>query len=289
MNTEAERLARVRLSVALEPGTPATASLLAATSAEHTVEMYDAIGEVKERLDRVNPKRVLEDAESRNIRFLIPGDDQWPEQLNDLEYLKRGDSGGVPFGLWTWGHVGLRDAVQNSVAIVGSRAATTYGTDVAQELASELARDRAVISGGASGIDAAAHRGALVTAGKTVCVLACGADRAYPGAHGHLIDTIVNKGGLVVSEVPPGATPTRTRFLARNRIIAALSAGTVVVEAAVRSGAMNTAGWAQELGRPLMGVPGPVTSATSEGVHQLIRTGAATLVTRAEEVKEVLA
>ena len=143
------------------------------------------------------------------------------------------------------------------------------------------------MSGAAFGIDQAAHRGALANRGPTVAVLACGADRAYPAAHRNLIDYIADV-GLVVSEAPPGCAPTRIRFLARNRVIAAVARGTVVVEAAVRSGALNTASWAGGLGRTVMGVPGPVTSAPSAGVHQLIRARDALLVTSGEEVLEAV-
>ena len=171
---------------------------------------------------------------------------------------------------------------------MGSRSATTYGGSVAGEIAGALARESwTVVSGAAFGIDQAAHRGALASRGPTVAVLACGADRAYPSAHRSLIDYIADV-GLVVSEAAPGCAPTRIRFLARNRLIAALARGTVVVEAAVRSGALNTASWAAGLGRAVMGVPGPVTSAPSAGVHQLIRARDAVLVTSGEEVLEVV-
>ena len=172
--------------------------------------------------------------------------------------------------------------------MVGSRSATTYGADVAGQLSSELATAGVtVVSGAAYGIDVAAHRGALAGRGPTVAVLACGADRVYPAGNQHVIDFIART-GLVASEVPPGCAPTKLRFLSRNRIIAALSAGTVVVEAAARSGALNTAHWATRLGRVVMGVPGPVTSAPSEGVHELLRTGEAQLVTRAAHVLELV-
>jgi DNA processing protein len=143
------------------------------------------------------------------------------------------------------------------------------------------------VSGAAFGIDQAAHRGALAAGGVTVAVLACGVDRAYPAAHRSLLDHLAAE-GAVVSELAPGCAPTRLRFLARNRLIAGLARGTVVVEAALRSGALNTANWAARLNRPLLGVPGPVTSAPSQGVHQLIRSGAATLVTSGEEVLELV-
>jgi DNA processing protein len=160
---------------------------------------------------------------------------------------------------------------------------------VASDIAAHLGEnDVTVVSGAAFGIDQAAHRGALAVKGLTVAVLACGVDRAYPSAHRNLLDYIADT-GLVVSELPPGCAPTRVRFLSRNRVIAALAHGTVVVEAAVRSGALNTANWATRLNRTLMGVPGPVTSAPSQGVHELIRSRGATLVTRGEDVLELLA
>ena len=144
-----------------------------------------------------------------------------------------------------------------------------------------------MVSGAAYGIDQAAHRGALGVEGANVAVLACGVDRAYPTAHRALLDHLADT-ALVVAEVPPGCAPTRGRFLSRNRLIAALTRGTVVVEAAVRSGALNTAGWTTRLNRHLMGVPGPVTSAQSQGIHQLIRTGEAILVTQGSEVLELV-
>jgi DNA processing protein len=151
-------------------------------------------------------------------------------------------------------------------------------------MASGLAdRGWAVVSGGAYGIDAGAHRGALAAGGTTVCVLACGVDVAYPRAHAGLIDRIADE-GLLVSELPPGAPPTKARFLDRNRLIAALTPGTVLVEAAFRSGALNTASWASRMRRRLLAVPGPVTSPLSGGPHRQIREGAATLVTGAADV-----
>ncbi|MGL5826788.1 MAG: DNA-processing protein DprA, partial [Nocardioides sp.] len=178
-----------------------------------------------------------------------------------------------------------------SVAVVGSRSATTYGTAVSADLAAGLSKAGfCVVSGAAHGIDQAAHRGALGGGGDrvaTLAVLACGPDRAYPAVHKSLLDHIASV-GAVVSEAPPGSAPTKLRFLSRNRIIAGLCRGTVIVEAAVRSGALNTANWTQGLHRPLMGVPGPVTSAPSQGVHELLRSGAATLVTHDADVLEVV-
>jgi DNA processing protein len=174
-----------------------------------------------------------------------------------------------------------------SVAVVGARACTEYGAHAAASLASGLAeRGWVVVSGGAYGIDGAAHRGALAVGGATVAVLACGVDRPYPRGHTALINRIAEQ-GLVVGELPPGDHPTPSRFILRNRVIAALTTGTVVVEAACRSGSLVTARAAQRLGRFTMGVPGPVTSALSAGVHELLR-GEAVLVTDAAEVVELV-
>jgi DNA processing protein len=171
---------------------------------------------------------------------------------------------------------------------VGSRAATSYGGHMAGELAADLGeRGWAVVSGGAYGIDAAAHRGALAAKGVTIAILACGVDYPYPAGHADLFAAIAAQ-GLVASEWPPGCRPARTRFLIRNRVIAALAGGTVIVEAGERSGALNTARHAADLGKPLMAVPGPVTSAQSAGCHQIIREWGATCVTRAAEIIELL-
>ncbi|WP_148574520.1 DNA-processing protein DprA [Nocardioides caldifontis] len=295
--TDEERLARAALNLVSEPGDPRVARLVAALGA---VEVHDRLladtdleglrSDAAERLAGVAPGRVLDDARRRGIRFVVPGDDEWPEQLADLDLVEPLNRlAGAPLGLWLRGPLRLRDACETAVAVVGSRSATTYGTDVAADLSARLARHRVtVVSGAAFGIDYAAHRGAIGGGGPTVAVLACGVDRAYPTAHRALLDHLAEV-GLVVSELPPGCSPTRVRFLGRNRLIAALSTGTVVVEAAVRSGALNTATWATRLNRLLMGVPGPATSAPSEGVHELVRSGAASLVTRGEHVLELVA
>lgn len=189
---------------------------------------------------------------------------EWPAQLDDL-----GD--GRPVGLWVRGRPSLRMWALRSVALVGARACTEYGAHMAATLGAGLAeRGWVVVSGGAYGVDGAAHRGALAAGGATVAVLACGVDRPYPRGHTELITRIAEQ-GLVVGELPPGEHPTPSRFILRNRVIAALTRGTVVVEAAYRSGALVTARAAQRLGRFAMGVPGPVTSGLSAGVHELLR------------------
>ncbi len=292
-----EREARVRLNVLTEPGDPRVARLLGVMGAQALATELAADGEllglredVRMREDGQEPGALLARAATSGIRYVVPGDAEWPGCLADLDHVDAVSGlGGQPLGLWVRGPLRLDQVAAGAVAVVGSRSATTYGTSVAGDLAAAVAAEgRTVVSGAAFGIDQAAHRGALGVGGTTVAVLACGVDRAYPSAHRPLLDHL-GQHGAVVSELRPGLPPTRVRFLARNRVIAALSAGTVVVEAAVRSGALNTANWASRLNRVLMGVPGPVTSAPSEGVHELLRTGAASLVTRGEHVVEALA
>jgi DNA processing protein len=215
------------------------------------------------------------------IRLICPGDPEWPEQLADL-----GDE--QPYALWLRGTADLRFNCLRSVAVVGSRAATAYGSYVAAEFAASVAaRGWAVVSGGAFGVDASAHRGALGADGVTVAVLACGVDVPYPVGHAELLEAVAAQ-GVIVSEWPPGRTVSRLRFLVRNRVIAALATGTLVVEAGERSGAVNTARHARDLGRRLMAVPGPVTSDQSAGCHRIIREWQGTLVTTAIEVIEHL-
>lgn len=289
--TDAERLARVTLNLAGEPGQLRLAEWVQDFGAEETLDRLTGgvDRDVVDRLRTADPEAVLEKAAKLGIRFVTPGDPEWPPGLDDLAHAPPlHERGGVPVGLWVRGPMDLAEATANAVAVVGSRSATTYGASVAGDLGAGVAQEGyTVVSGAAAGIDQAAHRGALAVRGPTVAVLACGADRAYPEAHRNLLDYIADT-GAVVSESPPGWAPTRIRFLSRNRIIAALSRGAVVVEAAVRSGALNTASWSFGLGRPVMGVPGPVTSAPSQGVHQLIRHRDAVLVTSAEEVLEVV-
>ncbi len=213
--------------------------------------------------------------------FLVPGDDGWPEALDAL-------GPAAPFGLWVRGAADLARTGARGVAVVGARAATTYGERVAHDLAAGLAaRAVTVVSGGAFGIDAAAHRGALAGSGRTVVVLAGGVDRAYPRGNARLLEAVVADGGTVVSEVPVGSVPTRVRFLQRNRLIAGLATATVVVEAAWRSGAISTAYHASTLLRPVGAVPGPVTSVASAGCHRLLRSGVAVCVTDTAEVLEL--
>ncbi len=242
-------------------------------------------------------------AERCGARLVVPEDDEWPagllhclalasvEEPDDPRYHSPRSTALVPpLGLWVRGSARLDELADRSVAVVGARASTAYGEHVAGELGHQLGqRGWTVVSGGAFGIDAAAHRGALAADAPTVAVLACGVDRPYPAAHGALFHRIAES-GLLVSEWPPGAAPHKHRFLVRNRLIAALTRGTVVVEAAARSGAQATARRAHRLGRQVMAVPGPVTSAMSVGCHELLREAelGTVLVTNAAQVVELV-
>ncbi len=295
MSLEDERIARATVSLVAEPGDLRALGLTQQLGAAEFLDVLRTHADLRDtftaaagRLAAVEPERVLASAADRGIRFVIPGDEEWPRQLGDLDTAGvLQDRGGVPAGLWVRGPQRL-DRLADAVAIVGSRSSTTYGDEVAADLAAVVGgAGRPVISGGAFGVDYAAHRGALVAGAATVAVLACGVDRAYPAAHRAMLQHLADH-HAVVSEAPPGASPFRIRFLARNRLIAALSRGTVVVEAALRSGALNTANWAERLNRVVMGTPGPLTSVASEGVHQLIRRGGAALVTSGADVLELV-
>lgn len=293
---EHERRARIAMSRVAEPGDVDACRLVREHSAVVLLERLGAGGlpaskarDWAERIDQAEPDQFLKVAERVGARFICPGDAEWPAQLADLQALEdeTGDRrGGDPFGLWVRGEVNLREAAARSVSLVGARDATAYGEHVAGDLAARCGRQsHAVISGAAHGIDAAAHWGALTSTDRTIAVLACGIDRSYPAANHNLLQRIAVE-GLVVSEAAPGCVPSRSRFLVRNRLIAALSQGTVVVEAALRSGSLNTARWACDLGRAVMGVPGPVTSMASAGVHELLRQPGSLLVTDADEIIE---
>jgi DNA processing protein len=238
------------------------------------------MGRWRVRLDTVDPRRDLATLRRFGGRLLIPQDDEWPGGLGDL-----GED--QPYCLWVRGPLDLSEVCSWALALVGSRTATNYGLDAARQLAVGCAdAGVTVVSGAAYGIDAQAHRSALAARGRTVAVLACGVDRAYPRGNERLIEELIRV-GCVLAEVPPGSSPTRWRFLERNRLIAAMSGATVVVEAAWRSGAQSTARHAAELNRPLGAVPGPVTSAMSAGCHRLLREGAV-CVSDAGEAVELL-
>lgn len=287
-----ERSSRLALSLVIEGGEPAVAEAAAEASGQDAWRRVLAgdFGEAAaDRATRADVPATVAATEVCGARFVIPGDDEWPTSLSALRYCDTVNRrGGVPFGLWLRGPGHLADLMARSVSVVGARACTEYGLEIATEIAADLSQSGVtIVSGGAYGIDIAAHRGALVAGRPTVAVFANGVDIGYPRGNGALFDRLAVE-GLLVSELPPGTPPSRMRFLARNRLIAALSQGTVVVEAALRSGARNTATWAAGCHRLLMAVPGPVSSSQSEAPHLLIRSGQATLVTCAEDVLELV-
>lgn len=292
--TDAVRLARAYLSRVAEPYPAALSALVAEVGPIVAAELVRA-GEVSPSVAsqtsaRRAEERAHEDLEliaQRGGRLVVPEDDEWPRwPFVALGGVAAQRCGGEPLALWVRGPHDLAEVTDKAVAIVGSRAASGYGEHVAGEFAYGLAEAGVtVVSGAAYGIDGAAHRGVLGAGGLTVAVLACGADFAYPAGHQGLLGRIARE-GLIVSEYPPGVTPARHRFLTRNRLIAALGGGTVVVEAGRRSGAKNTAAITLALGRPLMAVPGPVTSASSLGCHELLRDGQAVSVSSVAEIVE---
>ncbi|MGW3853756.1 DNA-processing protein DprA, partial [Micromonospora arida] len=287
---EERRLARIALTWLAEPGTRAV---------YHLVERHGPVATLDLLLDGGSPDgwlhttvaarsaagdaravaaEALDRADRLGARLVTPDDEEWPAQVASLAALRLPDVSrrvdgetAPPLCFWVRGSWPLGEALDRSVAVVGARAATGYGQHVATELGYGLAeRDWTVVSGGAFGIDAAAHRGALTAGGLTVAVLACGLDRPYPMGNAALFDRIAET-GLLVSEWPPGAEPLRPRFLIRNRVIAAGTRGTVLVEASARSGATQTARRAIHSNRVAMVVPGPVTSAMSVGAHEFLR------------------
>lgn len=285
------------LSRVAEPPCPALKALVARVGVLEAADRVrrghagDAVNE------RVEPRRHI-DCAARDLellaamggRLVTADDDEWPV----LAFTGFGGIAGrllpqahPPMVLWVVGPARLDEVSARAAAVVGTRAATAYGEFAAADLAAGLAsRDAAVVSGGAFGIDGAAHRSALAADGLTVAVLAGGIDVPYPAGHSALLRRIAEDGALV-TEYPPGVRPARHRFLTRNRLVAALAGATVVVEAGARSGAANTAAWARGLGRAVCAVPGPITSSASVGCHVLLRDGAF-LVTRAEDIIELV-
>ncbi|MCQ9163135.1 DNA-processing protein DprA [Arthrobacter sp. STN4] len=268
--------------------------------------LADALGRWRPRLADLAPERDLGLLERYGGGLLIPEDPQWPASLADLQLT-------APIALWMRGRMLHLPGQQRCIALVGSRDGTSYGVNLTAEIASSLVqRGYTVVSGGAYGIDASAHRGALAAARQdpaywgaappagaaplpgaggtaqppTVAVMAGGLDRFYPSGNEDLLRTITEQ-GCIIAEVPPGTNPTRYRFLQRNRLIAALCEMTVVVEARWRSGALNTAHHAEQLSRSVGAVPGSVYSANSAGCHRLLREGAAVCVTDAADIAEL--
>ena len=239
---------------------------------------------IAESLDRWRPRisqnrvvGLLDVAAAQKIQLVTSSSQYWPSNLNDLEAA-------APSLLWVRGAASAMNRLNRSWALVGSRVATNYGIEATSMLVQGLAdADFALVSGGAFGIDAAAHRASLALGAPTVAVMAGGLDRLYPRSNEQLFERILEK-DVIVSEVTPGTSPTKWRFLQRNRIIAALSQGTCVVEAGYRSGAINTANHAVGLGRAVGAVPGSVFAPTSAGTNRLIVEQKAQLVTSASDL-----
>lgn len=302
-----DRFARATWTGIAEPGDRAaglvTQALGAAAALDAVVERWDtgaflralqgagledtAAGELESAIARWQPRLTsatallaLRHAARFGARLLVPDAGGWPPGVSDLGLH-------APIALWCRGTDDALAALPTSIALVGARAATGYGEHVTMEASAGLVdRGYAIVSGAAYGIDGMAHRAALASKGQTVAILAGGVDRFYPSGHDALLSRIVET-GAVISELPCGQPPTKWRFLQRNRLIAAVSQATVVLEAGWRSGSLNTAGHAASMGRPLGAVPGPVTSAASAGCHRLIRDFDAVCVTNADEMAEL--
>lgn len=293
MNDEAILRAWAYLSRVAEPPCAELAALVNSVGPQEAAERVRR-GLVDDELLRLTAARReidqaaadLEVLRRRGGRLVTPDDDEWPV-LAFAAFDGTRSKNTMPMVLWAAGPARLDEVSTRAAPLVGTRAATAYGEHVTHELATGLAQhDVAVVSGGAYGIDGAAHRAALAADGITVAVLAGGLDIPYPAGHSALLHRI-GQHGLVCTEYPPGVRPARFRFLTRNRLVAALSGAAVVVEAGLRSGAANTAAWARSLGRVVAAVPGPATSSASAGCHVLLRNGAE-LVTRYQEIIELV-
>ncbi|KQB86635.1 DNA-processing protein DprA [Corynebacterium lowii] len=258
----------------------------------------DLLAHTATRYDWDRAQQDLEIAQAHRARLIYPGHEEWPtEQIEHAfgfartgmsQHVRTYQSDAVaPHALWVRGG-SLAQLCAQAVSVVGTRAQSRYGAQATAQLVRGLSQHRwTIVSGGALGIDAEAHQAALAAGGTTIAVLACGIDRVYPARHGRLFDSIA-AAGAVVTEYPPEVPPQRHRFLTRNRLVAALSQGTVVVEAAWRSGALNTLSWAEGLGRVAMAVPGPITGTGSLGCHERIREGRAQMVTSADDIRALL-
>jgi DNA processing protein len=290
------RLARAYLLRVVEPPAPALTRFIAEVGPVTAAERVragnvppDVADETAARSHLDLAEQDLVEAAAVSARLLIPEDPDWPAwpfAALDMAAARGAKWAGEPLALWVRGAGDLAQLHERAVSVIGARAATGYGERVAAEFGHDLsANGFTVVSGAAYGIDGAAHRGALAAQGPTVAVLGCGIAIPYPAGHASLLTSIASS-GAVISEYPPGTPPARHRFLVRNRLIAALGAGSVVIEAGRRSGARNTAATAAALGRVLMAVPGPISSAMSVGCHELLRNGEAHLVASAQEVIE---
>lgn len=296
VDADEQRLAWVYLSRVVEGPCPALSALIArvgvveAARAVRECDLPASLrGPTERRREIDRAERDLELMARIGGRVITPDDPEWPQWrllgLTQLDPARDADAG-VPLVLWARGPLSLQQYTEQAIAVVGARCSSGYGEQVTAELAGELAAHGwTIVSGAAFGIDGMAHRAALAVGGNTIAVLACGIDRPYPAQHERLLAEIAET-GVVVSEYPPGAAAHKHRFLARNRLIAALSDGVLVIEAGMRSGARNTAKWARRLGRPALAVPGPITAAASVGCHRMIRDREAILVSRVDEIHD---
>jgi DNA processing protein len=280
-----ERAQRLALFAAIEGGTSFWSREIQSHGAVYVYERikkngYDSVkhGSVIEKIDAFESAAAFQSIDKSGGRFIIPGDSEWPLRIDELE--------SPPIGLIVKGNC---DILSNpSLAIVGTRNPTPYGTRIAGDFAAGFVdREWDIVSGGAYGIDSFAHRGALIAEGRTIAVIASGIDLQYPAGNTKLFEEICEN-GAILSEVMPGVRALPHRFLTRNRLIAALSQATLVVEAAFRSGSLRTARDAAELMRPVMAIPGPVNSPSSEGCHRLIGERAAELVTSVADAIELI-
>jgi DNA processing protein len=291
--TADERRARLTLSFLADPGDTVlgaalrtwtgAATLALVTGSASTVrglpdpELAHAVTRWRERLRLVPSPVRLAFWHDHGLRLAMPGDPEWPPQLDDLEDAR-------PLLLWLRGSADLRQAAANSVAIAGSHAGTQYGTTVALQMAASLTEQGVTVAAdGGSGAGAAAHRGSLNAGGNTVAVLAGGLDNGHPPGHAQLFASIARQ-GVLASECPPDRAAARRDFLARDRLLACLTRATIIIEAPLRSGSLNVARHASELGRVVMAVPGDINSEHSAGANQLIRQHGALCVTSTADV-----
>lgn len=282
-----------------EQAGPSEVQAVAAALGRRGGHLPNALADATSQRYKHDPAGDVEFATARGWRLVTPEDDEWPEELT-ASFVRMANSGAdhdasvrgqaaAPFALWVRGEMRLDSAVRRSVTVVGTRAATRYGEQVTTSFAGDLAAaGYSLISGGALGIDALVHRAALQVQAPTLVVMACGLDVSYPKSHTDLFEQIVAAGGLLISEYPPGTPPARHRFLTRNRLAAALSQATLVVEAPLRSGALNTLNWAEAFVKPTFAVPGPVTSHASLGCLDRIRSSRAMLAVSARDLIEQL-
>jgi DNA processing protein len=281
----AQREARVALFSCIEGGSIFWSQEISAHGVQYVYQKVRESGYVGPKFEKVSskvrsadPAALLSDIESHGGFLLTAEDCEWPVQLNDLV--------APPIALVVKGS--CQALSLKSLAIVGTRNPTPYGARIACDFAAGFVdREWAIVSGGAYGIDSAAHKGALIAEGVTIAIVAAGIDIHYPAGNTRLFAEIAET-GAIVSEVMPGVHAVPARFLTRNRIIAALSQSTLVVEAAFRSGSLRTARDAAELMRPVMAIPGPIHSPTSEGCHRLIGERAAEIVTSVADALEFI-